>query len=94
MVAPGFFLRTVDLPAGRLSGSGRHCRVQSTAVSGAASIPTAIEQFDLQSSGALMWGYGDGWHEAEFNQTLGVWRWASDRSTLRIIGATKACVSP
>ena len=26
-----------------------------------------------------MWGYGEGWQEAEFNQALGVWRWASDR---------------
>ena len=34
-----------------------------------------------------MWGYGEGWQEAEFNQTLGVWRWTSERSTLRIIGA-------
>ena len=49
-------------------------------------IQTAIEQFDLQEAGALMWGYADGWHEAESNTTLGVWRWTSERSLLRLIG--------
>ena len=49
-------------------------------------IPTAIEQFDLQNPDTLMWGYDTGWQEAEYNTTLGVWRWTSDRATLRIVG--------
>ncbi len=57
----------------------------SAAVSGAAVIQTAIEQFDLQNPDTLMWGYGNGWNEAEYNSTLGVWRWTSERATLRII---------
>ena len=26
----------------------------------------------------MMWGYDEGWHEAEYKPTLGVWRWTSD----------------
>jgi hypothetical protein len=85
----GFFLHEFDLPAGTLAtGDGPFARltVQSSSSAGG-SVPTAIEQFDLQSRGSLMWAYGEGWHEAEYNPSLGVWRWTSDRSTLRVIDA-------
>ena len=87
-VPPGFFLREIDIPAGRLAGDGRWVALslQSTP----ANIPTAIEQFDLQDSQATMWGYDTGWQETEFNTTLGVWRWMSDRATLRIAGPPRA----
>ena len=87
-VAPGFFLKVFDVPAGRLSGEGPWATlgVQSTP----GTITTAVEQFDLQDESALMWGYGEGWQEAEFNPTLGVWRWASERATLRMIGRPRA----
>ncbi len=86
--APGFFLKLFDIPAGRLSGDGplATLTVQSTAVSGAATIPTAIEQFDLQGDQDTMWGYGEGWQEAEYSPQLGVWRWTSGRASLRIAG--------
>lgn len=89
--APGFFLQVFDIPAGRLMGEGPLAllTIQSTAVSGAAVIPTAIEQFDLQDPETLMWGYGGGWNEAEFNTTLGVWRWTSERATVRIVGPSQ-----
>ena len=84
---PGFFLKFFEIPAGRLQGTGwSHVTVQSTPVTGTAAVETAIEQFNVQDAGSLVWGYGEGWQEAEFNQTLGVWRWTSDRSTLRIVG--------
>lgn len=90
--APGFFLRTIDVPAGRLAGDGplATLTIQSSAASGAAAIPTAIEQFDLQDPGAVMWAYDAGWQEAEYNPALGVWRWTSDRATLRIVGQPQA----
>ncbi|MEZ5286616.1 MAG: hypothetical protein R2712_17770 [Vicinamibacterales bacterium] len=90
-VAPGFFLRVVDLPAGALSGDGRWAAltIQSAAVTGEAVVPTAIEQFDLQPAGTLVWGFDDGWHEAEYPAS-GVWHWTSDRATLRVAGATTA----
>lgn len=86
--SPGFFLHVFDIPAGRLIGDGPLARltIQSAAASGTAVIQTAIEQFDLQDSGTLMWGYGDGWNEAEYNTTFGVWRWTSERAMVRIAG--------
>jgi hypothetical protein len=90
--APGFFLRTLELPAGTLAGDGRFARLtlQSTPVSGTAVIPSAIEQFNLQPLDRLMWGFDEGWNEAEYNPSLGTWRWTSDRSVLRIVDATTA----
>lgn len=86
--APGFFLKAFEIPAGRLDGDGKFATltVQSAAVSGSATLPTAIEQFDLQDVQRTIWGYGEGWQEAEYNPSLGVWRWTSDRATLRIAG--------
>jgi hypothetical protein len=85
---PGFFLTVFEIPAGRLNGSDLFAAVtvQSRAASGAAVTPTAIEQFDVQDADATMWGYDSGWQEAEFNTAFGVWRWTSDRATLRIAG--------
>jgi hypothetical protein len=90
--APGFFLKVFDIPAGTLAGAGplASLTVQSTAVSGAAAIPTAIEQFDLQNDDATIWGYDEGWQEAEYSPALGVWRWASARATLRIAGPPRS----
>ena len=86
--APGFFLHVFDIPEGRLAGEGPLARltIQSSAASGSAEIPTAIEQFDLQNPDTLMWGYDTGWQEAEYNTTFGVWRWTSERAVLRIDG--------
>jgi hypothetical protein len=39
-----------------------------------------------------MWGYDTGWHEAEFNPAVGMWRWTSEQSTLRIINAAAPLV--
>ena len=90
--APGFFLQVFEIPAGRLTGEGPLARltVQSTAASGTAPIPTAIEQFDLQDDHALMWAYDAGWQEAESSPALGVWRWTTDRASLRIVGPAQA----
>ena len=51
-------------------------------------IPTAIEQFDVQLPGTLMWGFDAGWHEAEYTPAVGVWHWTSERASLRVYGAT------
>lgn len=87
-VSPGFFLKVFDIPAGRLAGPGLWAAltVQSTP----AAIPAAIEQFDVQDEQATMWGFDDGWQEAEYSMALGVWRWTSDRAALRIAGPPRA----
>jgi len=89
---PGFFLHEFVLPPGTVSGEGVAALTLRSFSGKGGSIDTAVEQFDLQSSGALMWGYDEGWHEAEFDPVLGVWRWTSDRATLRIIGAASPVV--
>lgn len=85
-VSPGFFLKTFELPAGALSASeGPFARLELSSTGSSA--PTSIEQFNLQDAGSLMWGFDDGWHEAEYSLTLGMWRWASERAALRIVNA-------
>jgi hypothetical protein len=89
--APGFFLKVFEIPAGRLAGDGPFAvlTVQSTAATGNAVIPTAVEQFDLQGDQDTMWGYGEGWQEAEYSPSLGVWRWTSERASLQIAGPAR-----
>jgi hypothetical protein len=87
---PGFFLHVLDLPVTAFNGTSGLAElvIASTAASGDVVIPTAIEQFDVQSVGTPVWGFAEGWHEAEYNPTLGPWHWTSDRATLRVMGAT------
>ena len=86
---PGFFVHEVDVPAGALAGADPLARLTIRSAGGDGNrIDTAIEQFDLQSKGFMMWAYDEGWQEAEFNPAVGMWRWASDRSTLRIVDAS------
>ena len=47
-------------------------------------VPTAIEQFDLQSPGVTMWAFGRGFHEPELDNQRGrAWRWMSDEARAR-----------
>jgi hypothetical protein len=86
--AAGFFLQELDLAPGALSGDGPLARLTIASTSGGEGVvPTAIEQFDLQTRGSLMWAYDTGWHEAEFDPALGMWRWTSERSILRVVDA-------
>ena len=86
-VAPGFFLRMITLPAGRLEGSGDYATVTITADSD----QIAIEQFDLQPEGRLVFGYGDGWNELEYNPATGrLWRWSTERATVRLRSGGRA----
>ena len=96
-VSPGFFLRTVMLPAGAVAPGGPESgrdgpyaplQVASAPISGTQPIVTAIEQFDVQTPDTLMWGYDEGWHEAEYRPALGVWRWTAAQASLRIVGAS------
>jgi hypothetical protein len=82
------FLRFVSLPGGVPAGPGRYATLTILAraeAAGAATPPVAIRQFDAQSGGALMSGFGEGWHEEEYEADTGRrWRWTSDRSVLRV----------
>lgn len=89
---PGFFLHAIELPAGTLLGEGPLARlaIRAVPVAGETPVPVAIEQFDLQPAGTLMQAFDAGWHEAEYTPALGIWHWTSDRSTVRVLGATTA----
>jgi len=88
--APGgaSFLRFVDLPGGLPPGEGTYARLTITAHADPPSRSTpliAIRQFDIQSAETLMSGFGEGWHEEEYETATGLrWRWTSDRSVLQI----------
>lgn len=77
--APGFFLRFISVAA---PPDGP----EFVPLTIAASHPeVAIEQFDAQPAERLMFGYGEGWYEHEYNPATGtLWRWASDRAVLRV----------
>ena len=83
---PGFFVRTLALPAGSLSGQGRWSTVGIASTGGEGrSIATAIEQFDVQSPGVLMWAFGEGFHEPELdNLRARSWRWMSDHAVIEV----------
>jgi hypothetical protein len=82
------FLRVFDLPAGIPGGPTDYATLTISARAEPASRPTpqvAIRQFDIQSSGTLIYGFGEGWHEAEYDNGTGLfWRWTSGRSILRL----------
>jgi hypothetical protein len=78
-LSPGAFLRFVQLPP-RRDGSAR-VEYLRLAV-GASASNVAIEQFDA-SSRRVVFGFGAGWHEQEFNPRTGArWRWLSERGEL------------
>ena len=80
--APGFFTRIVPLPAGALAGPAGSGTLRIEASPGPA---VAIEQFDLQGPEGVVFAYGPGWHEPEYNpEEQRLWRWTSDRSTLLV----------
>ena len=85
--SPGFFLRSLTLPAGGLMGAGRWAEitVKAEGPQGLQPVAAAVEQFDLQPLDGVMVAYDAGWHEAEFDPMRGLsWRWASDAATLRV----------
>jgi hypothetical protein len=79
-VAPGFFLRMLTLPAGSLAGSGDYATVAIASDSD----HLAIEQFDAQPEGRVVFGFDEGWNELEYNPATGrLWRWSTERATIR-----------
>lgn len=93
-VSPGFFLRMAALPAGSVSGDGDYAAMvvaaEPAGTSRGAAEPSgagdvAIEQFDAQSAGHVLFGFGDGWHEQEYNPSTGaLWRWTSERAAILV----------
>ena len=77
---PGAFLRLVPLPRPDV-GPGDYSAMTVTV---SPSSPVVIEQFDASGERPLL-GFGDGWHEQEFDPRTGRrWRWLSERGELRV----------
>lgn len=75
----GFFLRMVTLPS--TAGTGDYAAVSIESDNQ----QMAIEQFDAQPSGRVVYGFADGWNEQEYNPVTGVlWRWTTDRANIRV----------
>jgi hypothetical protein len=65
---------------GRLSVASRSLAPHAPAV------PVAIRQFDIQPLSRVVWGFAEGWHEAESDFDAGLnWRWTSERSVVRLL---------
>ncbi|MEQ1757753.1 MAG: hypothetical protein ABL986_05500 [Vicinamibacterales bacterium] len=94
VAAPGdTFLRFVSLPAGSLGGPGQYAtlRIENAVAANGRRPEVAIRQFDLQAASGVVYGFGEGWHEAEYAPATGArWRWTSERSVLRIRGTAQA----
>lgn len=89
-VAPGSFLNVWRLEPEALAGTGPLARLSvasSAKAEGGVVVPTAIEQFDMQPAGTLMWAFDAGWHEAEYEPARGVWHWTAERAHLRVVDA-------
>jgi hypothetical protein len=63
-------------------------RPSAEAAAGAAvRVPAAVRQFDIQPAGQMLYAFGEGWHEEEFEGRIGLrWRWTSERAVLRVKG--------
>ena len=86
------FLRFLNLPYGIGDGPGAYARltVAARAVEeDGRRASVAVRQFDIQPTNRMIYGFGEGWHEAEYDPISGrQWRWSSERSILRVNGAT------
>ena len=74
---PGFFLDILRLEPIASAATATTRRLPSRR----AGPSIAIEQFDAQPTGQVVFGFGDGWNELEYNPSTGrLWRWTSDRA--------------
>jgi hypothetical protein len=87
------FLRFLDIPDGLAPGPGygRLTIASRSADGDARRAVVGVRQFDIQPAARMLFGFGEGWHEEELDPMTGQrWRWTSERSLLRIKGATGA----
>ena len=82
-LTPGPFLRFVRRQQDPLDTRGTYAALTIATTPPA---PVAIEQFDASVVRPLL-GFGNGWHEQEFNPATGLrWRWLSERGEVKVKG--------
>ena len=88
------FLRFLDLPEGIATGAGEFASLTIASQSPAGETrraASAVRQFDIQSLDQMVYGFGEGWYEEEYDPPTGQrWRWTSDKSVLRVKGPPQA----
>jgi hypothetical protein len=91
------FFHVLRLPAGIPAGPGNYATLTIAARAEQPGVPTpqvAVEQFDIQPGRTVMFAFGEGWQEAEYNNSTGLtWRWTTDRATLRILPARSVAIT-
>ena len=87
-LAPGPFLEFIPVPAVEAPAFvNDYFQIE---VAATPPVRVGVEQFDVSSARPIM-GYGDGWHEEEFNPRTGMrWRWLSEKGELRLRMPTTA----
>jgi hypothetical protein len=87
-VPPGFFLHMMRVEPAVLAGSGDYATLTV-----AAKGHVAIEQFNAQPPGRVVFGYAEGWNELEYSPETGkLWRWMTGRGALRVRGTGQTLV--
>ena len=87
VVPPGPFLFFMESPTSAWADAPDYVSVDV-----AASPPArlAVEQFDTSNGSRTLFGFGDGWHEQEFNPRTGLrWRWLSERGELKLVARSR-----
>lgn len=92
------FLRFLDIPEGLAADASSAAHARLTVVARTLGrherrAETAVRQFDIAPAGDLIYGFGEGWHEAEYDPATGrTWRWTSERSVLRLKGPARGVI--
>jgi hypothetical protein len=88
---PGFFLKTLELPADALEGKGRYAELTIAArpADGVIrQVNAAVEQFDVQSITRPVYAFDTGWYQLEFDpKAKKLWRWTGPWAALRVHNA-------
>lgn len=87
------FLRFLDLPEGIDADNGGYARltIGAQSLGDPRRAAVAVRQFDMQPAHQMVFGFGEGWHEEEYDPPTGLrWRWTSEKSVLRIKGPPNA----
>ena len=81
VLPPGPFLRFISLP---VVDADRPIDYSKISIQASPTSRVAVEQF-VAASRRPGFGFGNGWHEQEFNPSAGLrWRWLSERGELNI----------
>ena len=82
---PGFFLEMLRLEE-PVSAPADYAELTLAATGN-----VAVEQFDAQGPEQVVFGYGEGGHERDYDPAIGkTWRWMSERGAQRVRGSGKS----